>query len=631
MNSQQFDALVAKAQAEADKDPKGYKRKVGLLAYLGYLYIGTVMSVLFFGAFALIVLAVLVPKAVTVKLALKLGLALLALFVMALQALWVRLSPPEGKELTEADAPELFALLREYETKLNAEKIHKVLLDERFNCGVVQVPMFGLVGFHKSYLTLGLPMLQAITPSQLRAVLAHEFGHLSGNHSKFAAWIYRVRQTYITLLTSLHDNRSWGTFMFEKFFSWYSPYFSAYSFVLARADEYEADSCSVQLTTKRDTADALVNIEIKAEYYNKHFWPKVYEEAKVHDKPLKGIYHYMGQALAKGVTPVQAKDALDGALKVKTTTSDTHPCLTDRLKALQIPMQEVTVSVARPLEQSAADFYLVQSLSRFTEEFSTLWEGNIRNYWGNLHQEYARLKGHIMSYEDKYKTSGLNYDEQYKYAVTLMDYSGNDSAVPVLQELIDKSPLNNKARFTLGSILLAKNDSSGIALMDRIVQDEPDYLISACEDLYGYFYRQGDMQSANQYLAKLESREEHIWKAESEAADFKPNDNLIPHDLKHEDLEPVLAEFPHYPELQEVYLVKKVLNYDPAYPVYLFGLVRKGGMIELDGEEKDIDLQNNLSQTPSPIASFYMTVSGHRKDMLKALKKIDGSLIYQKS
>src|SRR5947208_2584067 len=83
-------------------------------------------------------------------------------------------------------------------------------------------------------LLLGLPLMKSLTPAQFEAVLAHEFGHLAGGHGRVSNWIYRLRLSWARLLSAL-EGRKAGSWLFLPFFNWYAPYFSAYSFPLARA------------------------------------------------------------------------------------------------------------------------------------------------------------------------------------------------------------------------------------------------------------------------------------------------------------------------------------------------------------------------------------------------------------
>ncbi len=71
-------------------------------------------------------------------------------------------------------------------SRLRHPRIHRVLLTPDFNAGVMQVPRLGLLGWYRSYLFIGLPLMKSLTVEQFQAVLAHELGHLSGGHARAA-------------------------------------------------------------------------------------------------------------------------------------------------------------------------------------------------------------------------------------------------------------------------------------------------------------------------------------------------------------------------------------------------------------------------------------------------------------
>src|SRR4030095_76692 len=122
-----------------------------------------------------------------------------------------------------------YDLVREVETAVQSPHVHHIILTDDFNAAVVQIPRLGVFGWQKNYLLVGLPLMQALSPAQFRAVIAHELGHLSGNHGRFAGWIYRVRLTWVQLLTRLQQEGRHGSFIFERFINWYAPFFNAYS------------------------------------------------------------------------------------------------------------------------------------------------------------------------------------------------------------------------------------------------------------------------------------------------------------------------------------------------------------------------------------------------------------------
>lgn len=137
-----------------------------------------------------------------------------------------------------------------------------------------------MFGWQINYLVVGLPMLRALTPAQFRAVLAHEVGHLSGKHGSFSGWIYRLRRSWEEVRVRVHQERRYASFLFEPFLNWYAPYLNAYSFVLARAQEYQADAYSVELTGKETAAVTLARIAAKSCKLDEEFWPGFFRQSK---------------------------------------------------------------------------------------------------------------------------------------------------------------------------------------------------------------------------------------------------------------------------------------------------------------------------------------------------------------
>lgn len=219
-----------------------------------------------------------------------------------------------------------------------------------------QVPRLGIFGWQQNYLIIGLPLMRSLTTEQFRAVLAHEFGHLSGNHGRFAGWIYRLRQTWVQLLVSLAHSGHRGVYVFLWFFQWYAPYFAAYSFALARLDEYQADKASADVVGRKVAAEALLSTFATA--------------ALPANSSLQSL------------PPEQTKTFLQWALSRESRYDDTHPSLAERLAALgyrptRTAFGEIiyeSLPIPPPVQQSAADQLLgnIQGLTahmRFQQQY----------------------------------------------------------------------------------------------------------------------------------------------------------------------------------------------------------------------------------------------------------------------
>jgi Zn-dependent protease with chaperone function len=164
----------------------------------------------------------------------------------------------------------------------------------------------------------------------------------------------------------------WGSGVIRAFFRWYIPYFSAVSFPFARTNEYEADSAAVMVTSARGAAQALTGVHIIGSYFEKRYWPAMYAAAK--DSPRREVAPFSG-FIAQAVREIPEADLkgwLAAALSQPTTHADTHPSLTDRLKAIGAPAELVP-----PAPREGAERLLGRGLARLEKKFDTAWSETV--------------------------------------------------------------------------------------------------------------------------------------------------------------------------------------------------------------------------------------------------------------
>jgi hypothetical protein len=160
MEEKEFVALVDQLEDFAHRSPSTYKLRVALLAALGYVFlIGTVVVVL------LLVLTVIYFGRVNF-IVIKFLLIPLGLAAIVLRSLWVEFPEPEGHELHYEDAPRLFDLAKSIREATQGPTLHKILLTDDFNAGIVQRPRLGMFGWHENYLLVGLPLLRGMSPDE---------------------------------------------------------------------------------------------------------------------------------------------------------------------------------------------------------------------------------------------------------------------------------------------------------------------------------------------------------------------------------------------------------------------------------------------------------------------------------
>ncbi len=114
---------------------------------------------------------------------------------------------PEGRRVTEAEAPQLFAALREVAQVAGARMVDRVQLEPDAGIGVREAggTMRVLVGQGERVLHLGYAALRGLSVSELKAILAHEYGHFSHGETRLNPVIGRIVGTLLSIITRMNQ------------------------------------------------------------------------------------------------------------------------------------------------------------------------------------------------------------------------------------------------------------------------------------------------------------------------------------------------------------------------------------------------------------------------------------------
>ena len=541
----------------AQARPAAYRARVAGLAALGIGYV-----VLAFLAALACAAAAIAAIAVSHSGGLiKLAWLPLTFAWMIGKAMWIRLDPPEGRPVSAREAPRLFEEIESVRRALNAQRIHGVVLSRDFNAAVCQVPRLGILGWPRNYLILGLPLLAGLPVEEVRAVLGHEFGHLARSHARFGNWIYRTRQIWSRVLVALEASSSRASRLFTRFIDWYAPFFNAYSFVLARANEYEADRESARVAGAQTAAQALTAVSAKGEYLGSLFWRDFYAPAAMDPEPPKSPYsHYL--ASLRVLEPEVGRSCLTAALEQRTTLGDTHPCLADRLAALGAapqPLEAVGVSAAESLLGALA--------AQLAAEADADWLPEVEKAW---HDQYAFLAQNRERLE-RFRSSEpeqLSADDYWDYARAMEAETGALAALPLLERAISLNPTHAAAHYDRGRIRLRQREEGGVADIERAMQLDSDALEPGSQLLYQFYYARNELGRCQPYLDTLRRIEAEREQGRRERAGIGPADVLDSHGLTAEQVEPFAAAARTAPGLRRAWMARKRVKHSPEVPAY---------------------------------------------------------------
>lgn len=619
MTEQEFDALVARLEDEAGQNPGFYKLRLGAFASLGYLYLIGVVVLLVAVTVGLI-LSLFLSRGL-ILLIKKLVIPLVILIGVVLRSLWVRLDAPEGRRLERRDHPVLFALIDDLRRTAKAPRAHVVLLTNDFNAAIVQVPRLGMFGWQKNYLILGLPLMQLLTLEEFKAVVAHEFGHLSGAHGRFGAWIYRIRAGWARLDETLQKEQHWGSFMFVPFFRWFAPKFAAYSFVQARQQEYEADRVAAATVGAGSLASALVRLRLKARELEESYWPAIYSRADHEPEPTVAPFSGLLAAERRGFLP-QVTEHLAMALERQTSTADTHPCLRDRLAALRCD-----ACVPGPLERSAADLLLGDGLDALASDCDREWRRTVSDWWIQRHSHVENGRRELEQLEGR-APNDLADHELYRYAQLTEEHVGADQAFPLYAELVARESGHVGGRFDHARLLLSRGDASGIAIIEELMQQTPTAILPGCDVIVGFLRGQGRDDETQPYIERYWRQQQAEEEAHRERQSFRLDDKWLSPELSEESLTLLVRLLAESGEVKAAYLVRKDLPGGQP-PMHLLGVVRKSGLFERGAAAANQALIQSLANKAAVREDLRLVpLSREFRRYEKLFAKVPGSKIY---
>lgn len=548
MNTADFEQMVARLERESEQAPEAYKMKVALLALAGFALLAVLLS---FAGLGLLLLAGFAWLMITtgggaLLLLLKLGklLILLAfplwfLVKASFSALFVRLPAPTGLPVTRQQAPALFAALDDMRRRMRGPRFHHVLLINDMNAAVVQRPLFGLIGFPRNYLLLGLPLLESSTPDEAMAVVAHEYGHLAGAHGRFGAFIYRLRLSWGTIQALAEQWSGWTGRLLRKPVDWYAPYFNAYTFVLARANEYQADAASAELVGAAAAASALKRVNVSGGTYDR-FLTDTFKTARSEKAPPSDLSERWARAALAPLAPELADKDLRAALARDPGVADTHPSLRQRLLALGLKdaqLDQLPLAMPEAPTASAAGAWLGDALPALRRELQERWRDDIALGWREQHGHWAGLRERAEALRALPERS---VDEAFELLRLNAQLSPDEDHLPAMVAFNAAHPDRAGALYLEALLRLDKDDETGLALLDRVMAMDGDAVRPACERAYEFLKQRKDPR-AEQYAQRWQQRGEWEATRDQQVARLDPKAEAMGSGLSPEALEDVRA------------------------------------------------------------------------------------------
>lgn len=181
---------------------------VFLILYIFMVFLAAILALLCIYGGVLVILAGAHLLLIAVGIAI-IGLGVMVfIFLIKFMFATTEEAMPSAIEIDESSQPELYAFVRQLTVDTQTPFPRKILVSPEVNACVFYNSSFWSMFFPvKKNLQIGLGLVNSISVSEFKAVLAHEFGHFSQRSMKLGSYVYNLNRVIYNML---FQNKGYG-------------------------------------------------------------------------------------------------------------------------------------------------------------------------------------------------------------------------------------------------------------------------------------------------------------------------------------------------------------------------------------------------------------------------------------
>jgi Zn-dependent protease with chaperone function len=628
MDRARFDALVEAIERRFEGRPEALARHTGRWLLLGYALIGSLTILLAGAGLSLFVAGILLPGVGVVLI-----VAGVALIIAGLAHFWALMitdmDAPKGRTILPTEAKELHALVDLLRENLDVPVLDGILVTNDFNASIIQHSRFGIFGWSRHWLIVGLPLMLATSPPELASVLAHECGHLSRKHGHDSNRIYRMHRAWQQLFESVQKNVSHGTVRFAgkilfRFVEWYWPRFHARAFLLSRSNEFQADRISAESTSAEHAASALWRIECTAHYLENDFWKELWNLAESQPEPPRDLCDRMRLAFREAPESAHAARWCDMSLKRVISQEDSHPSFANRVSAMGLQAEDLHrrgFPVAP--QQTAADRLLGDEVESFENFVNEEWRSSVQATWRDRYRRIMTVRKLTSGLTETANPSSLSAAEVWAQARRIADVQGLEAAAPTLRKVLMLQPDHVGATFAVGQLHLMNGQAEGEDLLAYVMGlQNREWSLPAGQLLEKHFTSTGRKSEARDVRRQLDIFEKHQSEAEKERSDVGRSDVFTAHGLTPVELKQISSVLLKQQSCTAAWLARKMLKYFPDDPLFVLAVDSKKKNGESRADQNNRMITSLMLQLELPGRLFVVTPTGEFSGAAARLSRV---------
>lgn len=281
----QVDPLVTEPTVDFKREALKVMASITLFMFVYLLLMAVAVGLAVAAGYGGLALIVLRPSLITIMLGAGLaGLGIMVLFfLIKFLFAYSKVDRSHLVEVSRQQQPELFSFIEKLTREIGAPFPKKIYFSADVNASVFYDSGFWSMFLPiRKNLQIGLGLVNALTLSEFKAVLAHEFGHFSQRSMKLGSYVYNVNHVIFNLL---YDNQGYGKIL--EGWGNISGYFAFFATItvrivqgiqwvlqqmygiinktymsLSRQMEFHADAVAASVSGSRSLASALLKLDL---------------------------------------------------------------------------------------------------------------------------------------------------------------------------------------------------------------------------------------------------------------------------------------------------------------------------------------------------------------------------------
>jgi Zn-dependent protease with chaperone function len=276
-----------------------------------------------------------------------------------------------GLEKDAEECPKLWQAIREVAERVDTEPPDEVYISPGADFCVHQEGRgpFGVFGNRKRVLTLGLCVMNFISISELKSILAHEFAHFSHADTHWNRFLFQVTLSLRTAMSEMARTGGWVTWVnpFYWFFWCYSKSYSILSSGFSRSREFLADRMACTLYGSDVFMNGLRKVITDGGHFERTMYRKIFELMRK-KKAFVNMYVVFRKDRDEKMTEDERRKEHKKLLKDDPSMFASHPTFQERLDAAKVLPPARTAENAPSLQLFEKPDKMEQELTGFVND-----------------------------------------------------------------------------------------------------------------------------------------------------------------------------------------------------------------------------------------------------------------------